>query len=147
MPSTPPSPISITCPRCGLPNIPERQTCKRCQSPLTPTDQERQLITTMARHNRASWLRLLPVFLIWAICGGAFMFKVFNNEPWMPKPGGVIDIRANGVAILRMATKTPPEDVQIYSNPTRFVKFFFGASSRNSRFALTRFYKPNRIAI
>lgn len=39
-----------------------------------------------------------------------------SNEPWMPKPGGVIDIRANGVAILRMATKTPPEDVAIYDD-------------------------------
>jgi hypothetical protein len=50
------------------------------------------------------------------------MISIIKNEPWMPTPGGVIDLRANRIAILRMATKTPPEDITIYDDGevTRF---------------------------
>jgi hypothetical protein len=108
--------LSIPCPACGLLNIPERQTCKRCHTLLTPTEQQREQMAAIAQQNRHAWLRLIPVFILWAILGITFSIRMHTNEPWMPTPGGVIDIRANGVTILRMATKTPPEELEIFDD-------------------------------
>jgi len=80
------------------------------------SDQERQQMIVLAQQNRRVWLRFIPILVLWTILGITFAIRLFNNEPWMPTPGGVIDIRANGVAILRMATKTPPEEVEIYDD-------------------------------
>jgi hypothetical protein len=113
--NTPPT-LTIICTTCGLPNIPERRICQRCRALLTPSDQERRQMVVLARQNRRVWLRLLPIGILWAILGITFVIRVFNNEPWMPTPGGAIDIRANGVAILRLATKTPPEEVAVYDD-------------------------------
>jgi hypothetical protein len=100
--------LSITCPQCGLSNIPERRTCKHCQATLISTPQERQRFIRAAAHARGSWLSLIPVLGILTM-GMVAMLSYFLNPvpPTVPVPGSPISFRSTRIMLLRMVTVPP----------------------------------------
>jgi hypothetical protein len=130
--------ISIICGNCGLSNIPERHTCKRCGAPLTPTADEQARIVAAARQRRIPWGWLSFFLTLYGLMGIALIKAIyFPNPPTVPQPGSVIDIRADGIAILRMVTTPPYEGIEVHADGAVFRFFYPVQTSDPSRILLT----------
>jgi len=68
-----------------------------------------------------------------------FAIRVANPPPpTVPQPGGIIDIRANRLAILRMVTAPPYEGIEVFDDGTA-IRFYYpeGAGHDHSQIRLT----------
>jgi hypothetical protein len=119
-------------------NIAERRTCKRCGALLTPTPEEQAHILATSHQRRIPW-GWLSFFL--TLCGlmGIALIKAiyFPDPPTVPQPGSVIDIRADGIAILRMVTTPPYEGIEIHADGAAFRFFYPVQMSDPSKIMLT----------
>jgi hypothetical protein len=80
-----------------------------------------------------AWLAFLgSMFILFAI-------GVINPPPpTVPQPGGIIDIRGNRLAILRMVTAQPFEGIEVFDDGTA-IRFYYpgGAPHDYSQITLT----------
>jgi len=66
---------------------------------------------------RSSFGRLPAIFILLTLAIGfaCILIKAFFGAPFIPKPGDGIDIRSNGVAILRLPTH-PVQELEVYDD-------------------------------
>ena len=105
--------LYLSCPQCGLLNIPERHTCKRCQTAL---DSGTTVRVPAPRSHRASLPR--GCMILWlAFMGGIgvlFIYRVMNPlPPTVPTPGSPIFFHGNSIVLLRMVSRPPYEGIDV----------------------------------